>query len=99
MGHTDPHTHIWSGDYGKNIWTYKQVEYIKHQDGNTAEIKDHVEYQIKDGEFITLNDGIEIKVIDRSIYVGSERIPDNVLNLFITNEGKIEYDTFIRTFE
>ena len=99
MGHAEPHTHIWYGDHGENIWTYKQVEHIKHRNGNTAEIKDHVEYQIKDGELVTLKDGIEIMAIDRSIYVGSERIPDDALNLFITNEGKIEYDTFIRTFE
>ena len=99
MGHAEPHTHIWYGNHEKNVWTYKPVEKIEHRNGNTAEIKDHFEYQIKDGEIITLKDGIKIKAIDRSIYIGSEQIPDDILNLFITNEGKIEYDTFIRIFE
>lgn len=97
--YADPHTHIWVGDWEKNIWTYKQIDYVTQKGGIVSKIKGHAEYQLKKGDRVNLKNGPIIKEINGTIYVDSQPIPDKVLNVYIDSEGKLEYHTFIPTFD
>ncbi len=93
-----PHTKIHVLKTDTSVWTYLPVTAI--YDGQTWTYpNDHIYVELEDDMTVTLAGKYNLAVSEGRLLVNGHEVANGTLNVYLTDEGQVERDTFIRTFE
>lgn len=88
------HTHLWTTNKEKNVWSYERVESLERVD-EVTEIADFLKQELQRGDIVRFINGSKIEFDGEELRVNDHLI--SASNVQIEGNGTIRENAFIKT--
>lgn len=88
----EPHSQITYEAGNQVVWSYLEAF---HDD----DLYGYLSLDLLEGEEVVLGKDIRVRVKEGILYISGAAIPPEVINVFVSDNGEIHLNSFIRTFD
>ena len=92
------HTHLTTPDRRQNVWSYLQVKENAEAD-RAMHSEQSLNLVLSEHEVVYLEQNTVVEWRENSLIINGNVIPHHTRNVFISEEGRVELNRFIRTFD